>query len=164
MEKRSSVVGGTILIVLGVVFLLAQLFPRFANIINISLQWPLIIVAVGLAFLLGALLGTPPLAIPGSIVTGVGGILYYQNLSGNWESWSYIWALIPGFVGIGLILMSTLASGDEKPRREGFRLLLISAALFVTFGLFFSGIADGGRLWPIFLIGAGVYSLIKRRR
>jgi hypothetical protein len=39
---------------------------------------------------------------PGSILAGIGGIFYYQNLTNDWESWAYIWALIPGFVGIGV--------------------------------------------------------------
>ena len=104
MEKRSSIVGGLILIGVGTMFLLLQLFPSLADQIDLARQWPLVIVTVGGVFLLTAVLGTPPLAIPGSIIGGIGGILYYQNLTGDWASWAYVWALIPGFVGVGIIL------------------------------------------------------------
>ena len=65
------------------------------------MSWPLIVVAVGAGLLvLGLLVGAPEMAIPAVIVGGIGGILYYQNLSGNWASWSYLWTLIPGFSGL----------------------------------------------------------------
>jgi hypothetical protein len=95
MHKRSSIVVGTILILVGILFLLVQFFPGLAASLDISTQWPLIIVGVGGLLILSAFLGTPKLAIPGSIVTGIGGILYVQNLTGAWDSWAYVWALIP---------------------------------------------------------------------
>ena len=93
MEKKSSIIGGAILILAGVFFLLAQFFPGLVSWFNIGQQWPLIIIFVGGLFLAGALLGTPPLAIPGSIIGGTGLLLYYQNASGDWASWAYAWTL-----------------------------------------------------------------------
>ncbi|MCA9975917.1 MAG: hypothetical protein KC413_09220, partial [Anaerolineales bacterium] len=81
MQKRSSIVGGLIMIVVGAFFLLLQFSPSLAAQIDFGRQWPLLVVGLGVFFLLGALLGTPPLAVPGSIVSGVGGILYYQNMT-----------------------------------------------------------------------------------
>lgn len=163
MEKKSSIVGGLILILVGTLFLLMQFFPGLAERVDFASQWPLMIVAIGVFFLLASLVGTPPLAIPGSVVTGIGGILYYQNLTGNWASWAYIWALIPGFVGLGTILMHTLQGHLRRGIREGGGLLVISAVMFVIFAAFFNGLGGLGQYWPILLILAGGWMLIKRR-
>lgn len=163
MEKRSSIIGGLILILVGSLFLLLQLVPGLAEQVDMARQWPLIIVAVGGFFLLAALLGTPPLAIPGSIVGGIGGLLYYQNLTGNWDSWAYAWALIPGFVGIGIFLMNLLQGRLKHGLHEGGSLMVISAIMFVVFGAFFNGLGGLGRYWPVLLILAGGWMLVKRR-
>ena len=76
MERstRSSLVLGIILILLGALFLVFQLFPQLGQWINWSTGWPLIIVGVGLVFLVAAVLsGASGLAIPGTIVGGIGG-------------------------------------------------------------------------------------------
>jgi len=163
MEKRGSIVGGIILILLGAFFLLLQFFPGLADLFNLSQQWPLIIVGAGLLFLLGALFGNPPMAVPGMIITGTGLILYYQNATGNWGSWAYIWSLYPIFVGIGLIMMNTLQGSWRKGLREGGGLVLIGVVLFVVFAGFFSGFGALGRLWPILVIVAGLWLLWKSR-
>ena len=93
--RTSSIIAGLILILVGLFFLLLPFFPDLADSISIAELWPLIIVGVGGLFLLGALLGTPDLAIPGSIIAGIGLMLYYQNANNAWETWAYSWALIP---------------------------------------------------------------------
>jgi hypothetical protein len=163
MEKKSSIIGGLILILMGTLFLFMQFFPGLADRIDLANQWPLIIVAIGGFFLLAALVGTPPLAIPGSIITGIGGILYYQNLTDNWASWAYVWALILGFVGFGTILMHTLQGRFRRGIREGGSLLAISAVMFVVFAAFFNGLGGIGQYWPVLLILAGGWLLIKRK-
>ncbi len=164
MEKRGSIVGGVILICLGVFFLLLQFFPGLAEIVNLSQQWPLIILFAGVLFLLTALFGNPPLAIPGMVIGGTGLILYYQTATGNWASWSYIWALYPGFVGLGIILMHGLQGNWRQGLREGGGLLLISAALFVVFGAFFNGLGGLSKFWPVLIIFGGLWLLWKNRR
>lgn len=163
MERKSSVIGGVILILVGVFFLLVQFFPGLLGWFDLSQQWPLIIVLIGGLFLLGALLGTPPLAMPAFIVGGTGLILYYQNLSGNWASWSYIWTLYPGLAGLGVILMNALSGKMGEGLREGGKLLLISAALFVVFGGFFTGWGVWSQFWPVLIIAAGLWLLWKNR-
>lgn len=164
MQKQQSIIGGIILIMVGALILLAQMIPGLANFLDISRQWPLIFVAVGGLFLIGALLGTAEMAIPGSIVTGLGLLFYYQNLSGNWGSWAYAWALIPGFVGIGMIMTGSLDKTHGHMRQEGRRLLLISGALFLVFAIFFNFTWDIGRFWPVLLIGGGLWLLIRNRQ
>jgi hypothetical protein len=164
MHKRSSIIVGTILIVAGLFFLVIQLFPGLAFNLDIGQQWPLIIVSVGMLLILSAVFGSPALAIPGSIVSGIGSILYVQNLTDTWSSWAYIWTLIPGFAGIGLILAGLLGHRRRASWREGGRLLLISFVLFLVFGAFFNGLGGLGRYWPIILIGLGLWMLLPRRQ
>jgi len=163
-QRRSDLVFGIILLLLGGWFLAAQfnLVPDLNQIINIQYQWPLIVIGVGvLLFLLGLLLRTPGLSVPACIVGGIGGLLYWSNLSGNWEDWSYLWTLIPGFVGVGVIL-STLLGGEEKRGyREGLRLILVSAVLFVIFLMLFSGQGYFLQYWPVLVIIAGIWIIIQ---
>ena len=163
MEKKSSIIGGAILILAGVFFLLAQFFPGLVSWFNIGQQWPLIIIFVGGLFLAGALLGTPPLAIPGSIIGGTGLLLYYQNASGDWASWAYAWSIYPGLVGVGILLMQTLSGNFRQGMRESGILFLISVVLFAVFGAFFNGLGGLGQFWPVLIIGLGLWLLWKNR-
>lgn len=160
MHKRSSIIAGVIMIAVGALFLLINLFPALAERINLAQQWPLIVVAVGVFFLLGALMGNPELAIPGMIVSGIGGILYYQNATGNWASWAFVWALIPGFAGLGTVISGLLGHRRGHSLREGGRMIVVSAVLFAVFGAFFNGFGSLGRYWPVLLILIGLWMLV----
>jgi hypothetical protein len=162
--RRSSIVAGIILILVGLFFLLLPLFPNISGVINIAEQWPLIIVAVGALFLFSALIGAPGLAIPGSIITGIGCLLLYQNLNDAWESWAYAWALIPGFVGIGIIIARALEGETRRGLRSGGTLIFISLVLFLAFGAFLGDGISFGVFWAVLLIGLGIRLLIKTLR
>jgi hypothetical protein len=160
MQKQSSIVVGVVLILAGILFLVMQAFPELAAQIDLEDQWPLIIVGIGGLLLVGALIGTPSLAVPGTVVSGIGLLLSYQNTTGNWESWAYAWALIPGFVGLGLMLMGVLDVEKRAQIRDGLRLVLISMALFLVFGGFLGAF---GQFWPVLLIIGGVFLLFRGR-
>ena len=162
--RRSSIVAGIILILVGLFFLLLPLFPNISGVIDISEHWPLIIIAVGALFLISALIGAPGLAVPGSIITGIGCLLLYQNLNDAWESWAYAWALIPGFVGIGIIIARTLEGQARRGLRKGGTLIFISLILFLAFGAFLGDGINFGLLWAVLFIGLGVRLLIKTVR
>ena len=162
--RRSSIVAGIILILVGLFFLVLPLFPNVSGVIDMAEHWPLIIVAVGALFLFSALIGAPGLAIPGSIITGIGLLLLYQNLNDAWESWAYAWALIPGFVGIGIIIARTLEGEMRRGLRSGGNLIIISLVLFLAFGAFLGDGINFGVLWAILLIGLGLRLLVKALR
>ena len=159
--RISSIIAGLILILVGLFFLVLPLFPELADSINISQLWPLIIVGVGGLFLLGALLGAPDLAIPGSIIAGIGLMLYYQNANDAWASWSYSWALIPGFVGVGIVIQQSLKGQGRKGLREGGQLIVISLIMFAIFGSFIGGLLNFATVAALALISLGVWQLLK---
>jgi len=159
--RISSIIAGLILILVGLFFLLLPWFPNLAESINIELVWPLIIVGVGGLFLLGALLGAPDLAIPGSVIAGIGLMLYYQNANDAWETWAYSWALIPGFVGVGIAIQQTLKGRPQNGIREGGRLIIISLTMFLIFGSLIGGLLNFVTVAALALIGAGLWQLMK---
>lgn len=82
-------------------------------------------------------------------------------MTGDWESWSYIWSLIPGFVGIGIIISGIIEGTFKEALSSGLILLLIGAILLFVFGFAF-GLPDTiTQYWPTLLIGLGLISLIR---
>lgn len=162
--QRSALAGGLVLILLGILFLAGQLLPNLWSWVT-EASWPLIVVGVGVFLLIiGVVANAPGMAIPACIVGGIGLLLFWQNRTGNWESWAYAWTLIPGFVGVGTVVMG-LWEGKGSTVRGGLWLILISGIMFVVFGSFLGGLFGGnmeviGKWWPVALILLGVLSLI----
>lgn len=167
-KRRSNLAGGILLILLGAFFLALQLAPQLRDVIHLEFTWPLAIVGVGVFLLIfGLLAGAPGMAVPATIVAGIGGLLYYQNATGDWASWAYAWTLIPGFVGVGVFLSGLLGENPAENIRGGLWTMLISAILFLVFGSLLGGHDLLGPYWPLLLIGAGVLALAQalfRRR
>jgi hypothetical protein len=157
---RSSLAAGLVLVLLGVWFLIMQFVPGLQ--IYTALSWPLIIVGVGVILLvIGLFTGVPSMAVPACIVGGIGGLLYWQNVTGNWESWAYTWTLIPGFVGVGTVLASLLGGESRQGVRGGVWLILISLLLFAAFGSFFGALGLVGSYWPLLLIALGILIFVR---
>lgn len=169
MKNRSQLALGVILILLGVWFIAQQQIPALKEWVGMYMQWPLNIVAIGgLILLLGILFGAPGMAIPASIVAGIGGILYYQQTFEDYESWSYMWTLIIGFIGVGQVLSGLLGSGRGEIA-SGLNTIVVSAVLFVLFAAIFGKLTILGAFGPaILLILLGMWviarSLWRNRR
>ncbi len=158
--KRTSIVGGAILILVGAVLFAAQVLPDFMPDFWEIFSWPWIVIGIGLfLFILGAAVGEPGMAVPATIMCGLGGILAYQWYTGDWQSWSYIWTLIPGFVGIGIVLMSLL--GGDASLKDGTTLVFISFIMLAVFGSFFGAVGMAGKYWPVLLILLGVVLMVR---
>ena len=156
---RSSLAAGVLLILLGAWFLALQLVPEWQGYIEDS--WPLIVIGVGVMLLaIGALTGAPHMAIPTCIVSGIGGLLFWQNATDNWESWAYVWALIPGFVGVGILLAGWMSGQMSWGTHSGGTLIVISLVMFLIFGSFLGG-PELGPLWPILLIVFGLWLIAR---
>ncbi len=166
--NNAALVGGTLLIGFGLLSLVGQLFR---DVVNWSYLWPLTIVVAGALFFAGMFMGGPKvsgLAVPGTIIGGIGLLLLYQNLTGAWESWAYSWTLIVVFVGIGIYIMGSYGA-DEGQRRAAVKVMKVGAILFVVFGAFFEMIFSmdrslglRGLLFPSLLVLLGAYLIVRR--
>jgi vacuolar-type H+-ATPase subunit I/STV1 len=158
MKRNNRIFLGVILILAGALLLSRELWPELFQ----FWDWPFFIIGLGGFFLLWAVFsGAGGLAVPGSILAGIGGILYYQNLTGDWESWAYIWALIPAFVGVGVILSGIIDRNYKEAFTGGLILLMISGILFFAFGEFFGLRTEVTQYWPVLLIILGVIALVR---
>jgi hypothetical protein len=108
------------------------------------------------------------LAVPGSVITTIGLILFFQNLFDLWATWTYAWALIIVGAGIGLIIFGYWNQILDL-RRAGQVVAAVGLVLFFVFGLFFElgatllGMRSaGGIFWAVLLILAGLYVVFGR--
>lgn len=155
-----------ILISLGVLFLLGQIF----SFSFLGAFWPFMVIIPGLAFLYFAVTGrreTAGLAIPGAIITGTGAILLYQNITNHWESWAYVWTLYPVFVGMALTYIGQRTENPDTHRagqglvRWGL-IAFVGAWAFFELIIFNGGGLFGNFLLPALLIGVGVWLLFRQ--
>jgi len=159
-KNRSQLALGLILLLAAAWLVAIKMRPELAAWMNITFDWPLWVIGAGaIILLIGLLTGAPRTAVPAFIVTGIGGILYYCNATNDWGSWAYMWSLIPGFVGIGVLLSGLIGGTFRQEARHGLNLVLISAVLFAIFGAFFGGFklfgpyAEYGPIALLFLFG-----------
>lgn len=162
-QNRSTLILGVLLILIGIWLVVSRQVPALQQWLNIEFTWPMLTIGAGiLIFVIGLLVGAPGMAVPASIVTGIGCILYWQNANNDFGAWSYMWTLIPGFVGVGLILTGLLGENTRRNLSSGLNLIVISVVLFLIFGTIFGGLAILGPYGPaILLIALGVYILVR---
>jgi hypothetical protein len=127
--------------------------------------WTLFIIGPGVLLLGAAIVARTSaaqgLTTAGSVVTAIGLLLLFMDQTGKWESWAYAWTIIPGAVGISLLIHG-LRVGRSDLRTAGIRLIGIATALLVVGGWYFETIFRTGRapldfsgIWPLFLIVIG---------
>ena len=162
-QNRTNLFLGVLLILIGIWLVVTRQVPAVQNWLDKNFAWPMWTIGAGLLVLLiGLLTGAPGMAVPASIIAGIGGILYYQNATNNFGSWSYMWTLIPGFVGVGTILAGLLGEHTRRNVAHGLNLIVISAVLFLVFATFFGGLSILGDYGvAVVLILLGVYVLIR---
>jgi hypothetical protein len=162
-QNRSALFLGILLILVGAWLVVSNQVPEVRDWLANNFAWPMWTIGAGLLiFLIGLLTGVPGMSVPAAIVAGIGGILYYQNATDNFTSWSYMWTLIPGFVGVGLILAGLLGEYTRHNVGRGLNLIVISAVMFLIFGALFGGLSILGPNGPaVLLISLGVYILLR---
>jgi hypothetical protein len=171
-QGRTQLALGVILILLGAWFLLDKSIPAFHAIFEKYTEWPTSMLLIGGGiFIVGLILGQPGMAVPAAIVAGIGGIFYYQDATNNYDSWSYMWALIPGFVGVGSVLAGLLGENTAHNLKRGLNMMVISAVLFLVFSSFFGGWELLGNYGPaillillgLWVLGSGLYRSFRKR-
>jgi hypothetical protein len=167
-RNNGSIVAGSILLLVGILALLGQLFRGASFWGNF---WPFIIIGIGALFFVGMLLGgksVAGLAIPGSIIAVNGLMLLLQNLTGYWQSWSYGWTATLISIGLGIFIMGAY-NGNAGARRAGLRVMEVGFILLIIFGAFFEMIFSAGNphslgslVFPGALVLLGVYLIVVR--
>lgn len=163
-RERNTRALGILLLAVGV----WTLISRFLHFELESWLWPFwVIIPGGIIIALGFRdrnRGNEGLITFGSIVALTGIILFVQNLTGQWQSWAYAWALLfPGAIGLGKYLWGRQA-GDAAAVQRGEKTMQTAFIMFVAFGLFFELIlgiggfhlgAAGQIVVPVLLIAGG---------
>jgi hypothetical protein len=171
-QGRTQLALGVILILLGAWFLLDKSVPAFHAIFEKYTEWPMNMFLIGGGILIvGLVLGQPGMAVPAAIVAGIGGIFYYQEATNSYDSWSYMWTLIPGFVGVGSILAGLLGDNTPHNLKRGLNLMVVSAVLFLVFSSFFGGWELLGNYGPaillillgLWVLGSGIYRSFRNK-
>src|SRR5664280_2128579 len=145
--RRSSMANlGILLIVVGIVILALQYVRIDLNWLPqrwAELSWPLHIIIPGLAlFVVGLILpdrAGEGLSGFGLVAAAVGALLWYQAVTGTWESWAYAWALVfPAAGGLASIIHGTLHA-NWRHVRDGAEGLAFGLVAFVVLGYVFEG-------------------------
>lgn len=158
---------GVILVVVGGLFLVDQL----TGLRLMRNYWPLLIVGLGLVFWVGMLVSRKKalgLAIPGSLITMIGLLVFVQQTFSLWGTWTYAWGLLISAVGIGLLIMNISVKRVSLRRVAGL-LIGIGLVLFLVLGFFFeillkiSGPGIEGRVfYSAGVILLGIFVLFSR--
>ena len=149
-------------------FAIALIALGVISLMGINLLWPMFILGPGLIMLYFALyggrVGAASMSVPGMFITGVGALLFVQNLTGYWSSWAYAWTLLGVFLGMGFINMGQRM--DETDLASVGRMFVkVSLALFAGFAVFFEfivGISGGvGPVGAVIMIALGLFLLTR---
>ena len=153
-RQDNRTIGAFVLIGIGVMLLM-----------GIKLLWALFIFTPGLALLAASRMDNDyaaPLAIPGMLIAGTGGILLFQSITGYWESWAFAWTLYAVFLGAGLKMFADRMN-DRPLGQIGKGLMYVGGIAFGVLGFFFILITNAfiGTTLPFALIVGGIYLLWK---
>ncbi len=161
-EKRENLIGGLILVGIGVLALLPQ-FVDFSGFENLAIY---IVAALGAFFLLlGIFSREAGWIIPGGILSGIGtGIVLIAGpnspISGDAEGGVFMLAFAAGWALITILTAIFTEETHWWALIPGGIMALIGMA--VLWGSPFMNILEiAGKAWPLILIIAGIYILLK---
>ena len=157
-----ALIGGAILIGIGLLTLVSRMYTD----IDWGLLWPFAIIGVGTLFFIAMFAAGKSgaaFAVPGTIITGTGLVVLFQNITGHWTTMTYVWTLILIFVGLGIYIMGRYGE-DANQRQAGARVMKIGIILFIVFGTIFESIFSSlnNVIFPILLILLGGYLVLSR--
>jgi hypothetical protein len=153
-RNRTQLVLGILLVLAAAWLVISQVNPAWTGWLRLVFDWPVWIMLAGAGLLLiGLAVGNPEMAVPACIVAGIGGILYYQNISGDWSSWSYMWTLLPGLGGLGNLLSAVIGGTLKQEGRHAVNTIFVSIILFAIFATIFGGLKIFGPYKDYALIG-----------
>lgn len=161
MKPRPRMAIAFFLILTGFWYLAIELFPQVTSFAYGRQTWPIQIIVSGIVLaVLGLVCWTSGLMIPAAIVAGIGGLLYWQNITGRWDSWAYAWALIIIFIGVGISLTGFMERKRTALLGAGWT-IFIGLTLLIVFGAFLGGSDLIQKYWPVAIILLGGLLLVK---
>ncbi len=149
--KKSNLIWGLFLILIGIVFLIGNLSQ-----ISMEILWPVFPLTVGLAFWIGYFYDRKNhgLLMPGSILIVVSLLFFYCNVFG-WGRMETLWPVFIMAPAVGFVAMYFGGERDQG--------LLIPAGILFGTGILFLIISSGfGDYWPVLLIIAGLWLIISQ--
>ncbi len=161
MKNSSQIKIGIVLILFGIFLAVKEKFPAVGQWVNTNTTYPLnIILIAALIFIFSIWSGITGCASIATLVAGVGGILYYQKITGYNEP--ILWTLIPAFLGIGMI-QSGLFGGDTTEAKTGTQFIGCGTVLFVVSAVIFGKLQLLGGVYglAIILIPIGLWYFIQ---
>ncbi|RPH37952.1 hypothetical protein EHM92_01365 [bacterium] len=153
MQSPRSPLPGIILIVLGVLFLIAN----FAD-VHLGSFWPIFVLGLGVAFIIMFFRDRNNYGVlmPGTILTVIG-ILFFACTFYGWDQMEYLWPFFIIAPGLGFLMIYLFGKQERG--------LLIPAGILTGLGLvFLLGVNDSEYLWPGMLILVGILFLIKWKK
>jgi hypothetical protein len=167
--RSPNAVLGAILVLVGLSALVLQLTGVRVDLGRI--HWPFFVIVPGAVLgAVGVVTTSRGLLVAGTIVTVVGLILLYQDATDHYESWAYIWALIPAAAGL-VEGLAAAARGERASTARAFRAAAVFGVVFLVGLGFFEGFIFARRPEadllvrlgaPLLLIGAGLFVLLRR--
>lgn len=154
MKNRNEIAGGSVLILLGVIFLLLQWLPD-----NLGVFIPFIIGVMLLGW--GIVVRHAGPIIPGGIMTGIGvGVLLVEWIFPQANEAIFLLGFGMGWV---LITVATALFTDET---HWWPLIVAGIMLFIGAaatwgGMLLTLLSWAGSLWPLALILVGIYLLLR---
>lgn len=148
-ESNKRTLGAFALIGLGVLLLL-----------GLDKLWPLFILLPGLGLMALAYSDNKslaPMAVPGMLISGTGGLLLFQAVTGYWESWAFAWTLYGVFFGLGLMIMGERMEICDL-RVIGRWMAIVSAVAFAGLGTMFM-LATSSLIRLLFIVACFVVGL-----
>ena len=107
------------LLAIGVVILFSEPLGNWISGLGISSDvlalWPALLILLSLFFVVPALVGRQHrrlragMFIPGAMLIGIGAALLWTSVKDRWEEWSYLWAVVPFSLGIGMYVAGWIA-------------------------------------------------------
>ena len=119
MSRTIELIAGVLLLIVGILLLASEPLVDFVQGADFNDEvlrwWPIVIIGLSLFFLVPALLGGPNrrlragMVIPGALLAGIGSALLYTSLTDRWSAWSYLWAVFPFSLGLGMYAAGWIA-------------------------------------------------------
>ncbi|MDT8859496.1 DUF5668 domain-containing protein [Alkalihalobacillus sp. MEB130] len=157
--KTQRIFPGVLLIGAGCYYLLQQFSIPYDQQI---LSWPSLLLVLGLAFLLQAYIGREyTMIFPGILLFGLAIHFHLLELVSVWPNH---WGMYTSLVGLAFILSARKMKQDGM--LIGILLIVFSLLSFASinpFSWLYDAYSFLSSLWPIFLIGAGLFLLLRKK-